>query len=62
MRFQSRADVLPESRADSSAELLWSQSSTGSEEVPVGNHDDCFSGKQVTKFSIYIYSGDNEAA
>ena len=46
MRFQSRADVLPESRADSSAELLWSQSSTGSEEVPMGNHDDCFSGKQ----------------
>ena len=55
MRFQSRADVLPESRADSSAELLWSQSSTGSEEVPVGNHDDCFSEKQVTNFSIYIF-------
>ena len=35
-----------QSRADSSAELLWSQSSAGSEEVPVENHDDCFSGKQ----------------
>ena len=35
-----------QSRADSSVELLWSQSSAGSEEVPVENHDDCFSGKQ----------------
>jgi len=45
MRFLSRADVLPEqSRFQCRAVMVPEQCS--SEEVPVQNHDDCFSGKQ----------------